>query len=175
MNIVLIGMRGSGKSSVAHILAKRLGRSYIEMDDEVVKIADMTIAEIFAKHGPQYFRDRESEVIDELASRENLIISTGGGAILRERNIAQLKKNAVCIWLKAPAATLAERIMKDPKTSHHRPRLTDKQDPLEEVIEVLKQRGPLYEKAADEIVDTESKGVEQIVDEILQKLKVRKQ
>lgn len=174
MNIVLIGMRGSGKSTVAKILAERLKRPYVEMDDEVVKRSCMTIVDIFAKHGPEYFRDRESEVVDELMTHTDAIISTGGGVVLRDRNVQMLKKNSVCIWLKAPAESLLQHTENDPKTAHHRPKLTDKEYPLEEVHELMRIREPLYEKAADEIIDTESLLLEDVAQKIVQIMQKRR-
>ena len=169
MNIVLIGMRGSGKSSVGQLLAMQYGKKFIEMDEEVVKKAGMSIVDIFAKHGPEYFRDRESEVVEEMiVGRDDLVVATGGGVVMREHNVELLKKNAVCIWLRASIDTLVDRTEHDADTSHHRPKLTDKSSAYEETATVLEQREPLYEKASDEVVDTENRTAEQVVDEIVQ-------
>ena len=172
-NIVLIGMRGSGKTTIAKMLSTRLQRTSIEIDDEVVKKTGMSIADIFAHHGAEYFRNKESEVVDEMLAKENTIISTGGGTILRPHNIEQLKYNAICFWLRAPVEALVERMESDPSSSQQRPTLTDKETPEEETAEVLRQREALYQKAADEVVDTQNKNPGGIVEEVLLKLKAR--
>ena len=94
MNIVLIGYRGTGKSTVGKVLAGRLGRTLVSTDAEIVRRAGQPIPEIVAKHGWEYFRDLESTVCQELATREGLVIDTGGGAILRPQNVESLKYSA---------------------------------------------------------------------------------
>ena len=96
MNIVLIGYRGTGKSTVGRLLAARLGRELVSTDAEIVKRAQRTIPEIVAQQGWDYFRDLESDICRELASRDQLVIDTGGGAILRAQNVEALKKDGTC-------------------------------------------------------------------------------
>ena len=110
MNIVLIGYRGTGKSTVGKVLAKRLGLAVVSTDAEIVRRAGQTIPEIVTKHGWDYFRDLESAVCQELATREGLVIDTGGGAILRPQNVEHLKKTGTLFWLTASVATIAMRI-----------------------------------------------------------------
>lgn len=150
MNIVLIGYRGTGKSSVARILSKELGYPVLNMDDKVVEKAGMSIPEIVEKFGWDKFRDLESEIAEQVSNLDNYIIDTGGGVILRDKNVENLRRNSKVFWLKADIATIAERI----KHGTHRPSLTDGKTFIDEVEEVITQRKEKYEKAADYIIDT---------------------
>src|SRR3989441_13195983 len=113
MNIVLIGYRGTGKSAVGRLLAPRLGRELVSTDAEIVKRAQRTIPEIVAQQGWDYFRDLESDICRELASRDQLVIDTGGGAILRAQNVEALKKDGTLFWLTASSETIARRNVGD--------------------------------------------------------------
>ncbi len=166
-NIVLIGMRGSGKTTVAKLLAKKLHKDYLELDDILVAKTGMTIPEIVEKHGWDYFRDKESEIAQEVSSYRDKIISTGGGTVTRPQNIKALKKNGIIILLRASVKTLSDRIGDDP----NRPSLTNKETKREEMEELLKQRKKLYEEAADEIIDTDKLKPEEVVSQILLKVK----
>lgn len=166
MNIVLIGMRGSGKTTVARLLSQKLKKEYIEMDEMVVQKLGMSIPKIVEKHGWNYFRDVESEITKEVSQKDNKIISTGGGVILRSQNVEALKKNSKLFWLKADVDTLLQRIEDDP----NRPALTNKQSQKEEIEEILKQRESLYHKAADFIIETEGKTVEEVIENIIENL-----
>jgi shikimate kinase len=152
MNIILIGYRGSGKSSAGKALARRLNRPFVDMDVEIVGRAGMTIKEIFELEGEKGFRDRESQVVRDLAARTGLVIAAGGGAILRPENVAALKASGKIIWLRAPAEVLHQRIQNDAATSLTRPNLTAAGG-LEEVRALLAQREEAYRGAADAVVD----------------------
>src|ERR1700712_5221978 len=102
MNIVLIGYRGSGKSSIGRFLAERTCREFIDTDHVIVQQAGCTIREIFEREGETGFRSRESAAIQQACSRENIVIAAGGGAILRPENVAALRTNGRILWLKAP-------------------------------------------------------------------------
>jgi len=162
MNIVLIGYRGTGKSTVGKVLAGRLGRPVVSTDAEIVRRAGQAIPEIVAKHGWDYFRDLESAVCQELAARDGLIIDTGGGAILRSQNVDHLKKTGTLFWLTASVATIAARIGGDTQ----RPSLTGTKSFVEEIQEVLAERTPKYQAAADHVVQTDGRSIAQIVDTI---------
>ncbi|MDY6863634.1 MAG: shikimate kinase [Thermodesulfobacteriota bacterium] len=162
MNIILIGYRGTGKSSVGRVLAKKLGRALVETDGRIVEKAGMFIPEIVDKHGWEYFRDLESQVVEELKDKNNLIVDTGGGIILREVNISHLKKNGNIFWLKASVPVIVDRI----KDSTNRPSLTSRSF-IEEVEDVLAERLPKYKSAAQFIIETRDKGVEEVSEEIL--------
>ena len=163
MNIVLIGYRGTGKSEVGAILARRLGMSCIAMDAEIVAKAGMSISEIVGKSGWPGFRDRESELARELAECDNIIIDTGGGVIERPENIEVLQKNGCMIWLKAEVATIVARI----QGGSERPALTPGKTFTEEVAEVLERRTPKYRSAARFEIDTDDLTPEQIADRIV--------
>jgi len=150
MNIVLIGYRGTGKSSVARMLSKKLIMSVFNMDDEITKKAGMSIPEIVEKFGWDSFRDMESEIAEQVSNLDNHIIDTGGGVILRDKNVKNLRKNSKVFWLKADITTIVERI----KHGTHRPSLTDGKSFVDEIEEVLTQRKEKYEKAANYIIDT---------------------
>lgn len=163
MNIVLIGYRGTGKSTVGRILATRLGRKLVSTDAEVVKRAKLAIPEIVQRFGWEHFRDLESEVCRDLGGKDDLIIDTGGGAVLRQQNVDVLKKNGTLFWLTAEVPTIARRIGGDTQ----RPSLTGTKSFTEEIQEVLEQRLPKYQAAADHVIATEGRTVEEVVASIL--------
>ena len=163
MNIVLIGYRGTGKSTVGKVLAARLGWPQVSTDAEIVRGAGRSVPEIVAQHGWEHFRDLESTVCREFSAQDRLIIDTGGGAILRQENVDCLKKNGVLFWLTASVATIASRIGGDTQ----RPSLTGTKSFVEEIEEVLAVRTPKYREAADHIVPTDGCTINQIVETIL--------
>jgi shikimate kinase len=163
MNIVLIGYRGTGKSEVGGILAKRLNMQCLSMDKEIVQRAGMSVSELVNKHGWPGFRDRESAVAADLALRDNLIIDTGGGVIERPENIENLKKNASIFWLKASVTTIVSRI----QNCTDRPSLTGGKTFTEEIAEVLDRRSPLYESSADHEIDTDDLTPDQVAEKII--------
>ncbi|RJP14532.1 MAG: shikimate kinase [Candidatus Abyssobacteria bacterium SURF_5] len=150
MNIVLIGYRGTGKTAIAERLGSRLSMKVVGMDEEIVKRTGKSIPEIVQEHGWDHFRDIESRVAAELENEDGLIIDAGGGIVVRPQNIAVLKKNGMIFWLVADEETIVSRIV----TDHQRPSLSGTKSFTEEVAEVLAQRRPLYEAAADHIIDT---------------------
>jgi shikimate kinase len=163
MNIVLMGYRGTGKSTVGKVLAARIGRELVSTDKEIVKRAGRSIPDIVAEHGWEHFRDLESHVCRDLASRDNLVIDTGGGAILRQQNVDVLKRNGTLFWLTASVETIASRIGGDTQ----RPSLTGKKSFIEEIQEVLKERTPKYQAAADHILPTDGRSINQLVESLL--------
>jgi shikimate kinase len=166
MNVVLIGYRGTGKSTVGKIVAARLGRTLVSTDVEIVKRAGQGIPEIVAQQGWDYFRDLESQVCQELAGREGLVIDTGGGAILRSQNVDVLKKTGTLFWLTASVDTIANRIGQDTQ----RPSLTGTKSFVDEIQDVLRERTPKYQAAATHTIATDGRTVVQIADEILARL-----
>ena len=160
MNIVLIGYRGTGKSTVGRRLAARLGRECLSTDAEIVTRAKRTIPEIVAQEGWEYFRDLESAVCRDLAGRDQLVIDTGGGAILRPQNVEALKKNGTLFWLTAPVETIAKRIGGD----NQRPSLTGTKSFVEEIQDVLREREPKYQAAADHVIPTDGRTIDQLVE-----------
>ncbi|NGZ95811.1 MAG: shikimate kinase [Nitrospira sp. WS110] len=166
MNVVLIGYRGTGKSSVGKVLAARLDRPLLSTDAEVVRLAGQTIPAMVEQHGWEYFRDLESKVCQELAGQNGLIIDTGGGAILRSQNVDVLKETGKLFWLTASVETIAGRIGSDTQ----RPSLTGTKSFIDEIHDVLQDRLPKYQAAADYIIETEGRSPSQVADEILAKL-----
>jgi shikimate dehydrogenase len=141
-NIVLTGMPGSGKSTLGKMLAEKLGREMVETDEIISKEAGTSIKEIFANHGEQHFRDLESEVIKRFSVKSGLVISTGGGAILREENISALRLNGVIVFIDRPLDQL--------KATDSRP-LSDDREKLERLYE---ERYEIYKNTADIVVKT---------------------
>jgi shikimate kinase len=151
-NIVLIGYRGTGKSTIGRHLGTLLGWEFVDTDVLITARAGKTIREIFEGGGEAAFRALETAVIAELAQREGLVIAVGGGAILREENVAALKSNGQIWWLRAEAEILHARIQGDAVTNATRPNLTAAGG-LAEVRELLARRTPLYEAAAHQTLE----------------------
>lgn len=166
MNVVLIGYRGTGKSTVGTIVAARLGLVLFSMDAEIVKSAGRSIPEIVEQNGWEYFRDLEAKVCGELAGRTGLVVDTGGGAILRPRNVEVLKETGPLFWLTASVETIAKRIAQESQ----RPSLTGTKSFLDEIQDVLRERTPKYQAAADYVIETDGKSVTEVADEILARL-----
>ena len=163
MNIVLIGYRGTGKSTVGRLLAARLGRELVSTDAETVKRAQRTIPEIVAQEGWEYFRDLESDICRELASRDHLVIDTGGGAILCAQNVEALKKDGILFWLTASVETIAKRI----GGNNQRPSLTGTKSFVDEIEDMLRERTPKYQAAADHSIATDDRSINQLVETLL--------
>lgn len=161
-NIVLIGYRGTGKSTVAKILGERLGRDVVSIDETIVAHAGKTIPEIVSEFGWDYFRNLESAEIWNVAERAEIVIDAGGGAILRKKNVEALKKNGIIVLLTAAVPTIAARIGDDP----NRPSLTGK-SATDEIVEVLRTREPLYRAAADHVISTDDRTPDAVAEEIL--------
>ena len=166
MNIVLIGYRGTGKSTIGKILADRLGRAYVGMDSEIIKKAGMSIPEIVERFGWPKFRDFETSLAEQLAAENNMVIDTGGGIVERPENMASLGKNSQVFWLKASVAVIVQRIGGDTQ----RPALTAGKTFTQEVAEVLESRFSKYRNAADHEIDTDVLSPEQAVDLIVSRL-----
>lgn len=167
--IVLIGYRGSGKSSVGKLLAQRLKWAWCDSDDEVEAGLDVSIAKVFQQHGESHFRDLETAAIQRLidaADARGQVISLGGGAPMQERNRELWKERATCVYLKGSAKTLYQRISSDESSENRRPDLTD-EGGLAEVQKMLDLRSSTYRSCADLIVDVDDRTPTEIVDQIL--------
>jgi len=152
MNLVLIGYRGTGKSTVARLLGALLGREVVSLDAEIVHRAGCSIPDIVAAHGWPHFRDLETEVTREVCGRDNIIIDAGGGVILRPENVATLRRGGVLFWLRASVPVIVARI----EGGNERPALTSGKSFTDEVEDVLRERTPLYAAAADYQIDTDA-------------------
>lgn len=171
MNVFLIGYRGTGKSTVARLLAERLGWQACDADDEIEARAGLSIAEIFATQGEGAFRDWESRVIEDLAARDRAVLSLGGGAVLRPQNRAALAGRGPVVWLQATPETLWQRIQQDAATAARRPNLTSLGG-ITEIIATLGERQEIYRQCALLAVDTEGKSPALVADEILAELEL---
>jgi shikimate kinase len=160
-NIALVGFMGSGKTTVACLLAKKLNRKLISTDDIIVQKEQCPIADIFAQKGESYFRDLERSVIAQVSQEKDVVIDCGGGIVLQEENIVNLKRNGVIVYLKASVDVLHART----KNATHRP-LLKVSDPKAKIEELLLQREPFY-KQADYTIDTSMKTVDEVVNDIL--------
>lgn len=164
-NIFLVGPMGAGKSTIGIRLAKLMDKIFIDSDSEIINITGVSIDLIFEIEGESGFRKRESKIIAELTARENIVLATGGGAILDADNRGCLKRSGTVVYLKASPEQLLKRTVKDKK----RP-LLQTDDRLGKIEQLLKTRGPLYEELADIIINTDDRDVKDIVDKIQQKL-----
>ena len=151
---------GTGKTVTAKALAKRLRMHYISIDDLIEKKENKKISEIFAKYGEEYFRKVESDVIKEASQNKNVVIDAGGGAVIKEENIKNLKKNGIIICLTATPDAVIERT----KNEKQRP-LLNVEDPKEKIKELLASRAKYYAKA-DFTVDTSELTIDEVVRKI---------
>ena len=172
MNITLIGYRGTGKSSVARLVAARMGWSWVDADSRIEELAGRSIREIFEAEGESGFRDRESAVIQELTRRDRFVIAAGGGAVLRAENRAAIKEAGLVAWLVASPEAIERRLAQDPTTATRRPALTIAGG-LEEIRSLLGQREPIYRACADLIVETDQCSPEQLADQIVREVSSR--
>ncbi len=163
--IFLVGLRGSGKSTIGQLLAQRIGYDFFDADTVLEARLGQTIREIFATQGEGYFRDWEATTLSELATQPKRVIATGGGVILRESNRAILKTGFV-IWLDAPAEVLWERIQQDATTQERRPNLT-LSGGLAEIKQLAKTRRHLYQEVANLCIPVGSVSPEDAVNAIL--------
>ena len=165
-NIFLVGPMGAGKSTIGKMLADRTNREFIDADAVMVEKTGVEIELIFEIEGEEGFRKRESRLIEELTAQDDIVLATGGGAILNPENRDWLKQRGTVIYLQATAEQLYERTVKDRK----RP-LLQTNDRLGKIKEILAVREPIYRQIADIEISTEGKSVKQIVDKLCHKLK----
>jgi shikimate kinase len=165
-NLVLIGYRGAGKTTVARRLALTLGWDWVDADVEIELRAGKSIAAIFSDDGEQAFRDLESQVVTELCRRHRHVLAVGGGAVLRPENRRALRRAGHVVWLRVRPETVLARLAADPSTTDRRPNLTTAGGEAE-VRQLIEARRPIYDEVADCSVDTDGKSPERIADEIL--------
>jgi shikimate kinase len=169
MKVILIGYRATGKSTVGTLLSAKLKIPFEDTDTLVEKIMGMPIKEIVALHGWDFFRAKEKEAVLTLTQEGAGVIATGGGVVLDKENINLLKQKGVIVWLNAPLHDIINRLSKDAQGAAIRPQFTD-WNIVQETIDTLKQRIPLYEKAANYTVDTADKSAADVATEIYQYL-----
>jgi shikimate kinase len=153
MNIVLIGYRCSGKTSVGEILGNELRRDFLDTDVLIEESACCSIEALISTRGWDYFREIEKGLVKEVSMGDNLVIATGGGVVMDEENVKNMKQSAWIIWLNGRPEVLKERMDKEQRSGKRRPSLTGA-DPLAEIEQVLGIRRPLYEQAGDLTIDT---------------------
>ncbi len=164
-NIVLIGFMGAGKTTISDYLSTMFDMKIVEMDQVIAEKEEMSIPDIFATYGEEYFRDLETKLLIEMQSQKNTVISCGGGAALREENVIEMKKNGRVVLLTASPETVHERV----KDSDDRPVL-GKNKSVERIAELMEKRREKYEAAADIVVQTDGKSILQICEELIKKL-----
>jgi shikimate kinase len=158
VNLVLIGYRGTGKSAIARKLASLLDRQVASLDQEIVRVAGMSIPDIVAAHGWSHFRDLEETVCREFGAKDNIIIDCGGGVVERDANFASLRTGGKVFWLRATPTTIVGRIGGDSA----RPSLTGNKSFTAEVEEVLGRRTPLYERLAHAVIDSDGRSLDDL-------------
>lgn len=164
-NIVLIGFMGAGKTTISDYLSTMFAMDIIEMDQVIAEREEMSIPDIFATYGEEYFRNLETSLLVEMQSRKNTVISCGGGAALRECNVTEMQKNGKVVLLTASAETIYDRV----KDSDDRPVLNGRKN-VKGISELMEQRREKYEAAADIVIHTDNKTVLQICEELVQRL-----
>ena len=169
MNIYLIGFRCTGKTTVGKIIADTLHMKFMDADDELVKQQGMPISDMVKEHGWTYFREKESNILEEISKKDNQVVSTGGGVILNNDNVVRMKESGTVIWLKASPETVADRMQNDEKTEKTRPALTSK-GLINEIEETIETRIPLYEKAMMFAIDTDNVSIEAVAKQVIEKL-----
>ena len=152
---------------MAKCLCERLGRTLVDMDEEIVRQQDMAISDIFDEYGEKYFRRLETDLLEEVTARMHQVISCGGGIVLKEENISIMKENGKVVLLTAEPETIYDRV----KDNSSRPLLNGNMS-ITYICELMEERQFLYEEAADLIVETDAKEVEDIVDKICKKLRL---
>lgn len=160
--IVLIGYRGTGKSTVGRIVAERLGRAFVDCDRVIEARSGRAIRDLFAESGEPAFRDLEEQTLAELTDDfPAAVLATGGGAILRESNRRRLREFGFVAWLTADPEELADRLEADPTSLAGRPALTSA-GTLAEIEHVLASRSPLYSQTADVVIPTGGRTPDQV-------------
>lgn len=160
-NLVLIGFMGTGKTTIGRKAARRLGMQFIDTDHEIERVTDMTVNDLFKKHGEIRFRSEEKAAVKRITRNDHQVIATGGGVVLNQENIETLRKNGIIICLSATDDVIYDRV----KGKKNRP-LLQTENPLETIKNMLAERKPLYEKA-DGVVETTGREVEDVVNEVV--------
>jgi shikimate kinase len=164
--IYLVGMRGSGKSTVGRILARRRGWEFADADDEIESLVGCSIAELLATAGMAALRDREAEVVRTMSKLERHVIATAGGCVIREENRTLLRATGFIAWLTGNPETLLSRMEQDPQTATRRPALTDL-DPREEIERLAHEREQWYREVANLIIPTDDVSPDEVAAAIL--------
>jgi shikimate kinase len=165
-NVFLVGMMGAGKTTAGRLMARRLKREFLDTDHEIERRCGVKVPVIFEFEGEAGFRQREAVVIAELTAREDVVLATGGGAVLDEANRRHLAARGTVVYLHAPPPALYERVRQD----RNRPLLASA-DPQARLQELYAVRDPLYREIADIVVDTGRQSVQNLARQLLARLK----
>ncbi|AYO30715.1 MAG: 3-dehydroquinate dehydratase [Thermoanaerobacteraceae bacterium] len=160
-NIILIGFMATGKTSVGKKTAGILNMDFVDTDLLIEESLGLTVPEIFAKFGENYFREKESQIVQEVANKNNTVVATGGGIVLNPGNMKALGSTGIIFWLKAPVELIYERV----KNDGYRPLAYNKS--IKDIEDMYKKRYNLYEKYNDFSIDVSGKSVENIAGEIV--------
>lgn len=164
-NIILIGFMGAGKTTISDYLSTMFAMNIVEMDQVIAEREEMSIPDIFATYGEEYFRERETQLLVEMQSEKNTVVSCGGGVAMREKNVVEMKKNGRVVLLTASPETIYDRV----KDSDDRPVLNGRKN-VKGISELMEQRREKYEAAADIVVNTDGKTVLEVCEELVKKL-----
>lgn len=164
-NIMLIGFMGTGKSTVAACMNREYGMDVVEMDEVIAAREKLSIPEIFKNYSEEYFRDAETKLVMELKDKDNKIVSCGGGVVLRDKNVEEMKKAGVIVLLTATPQTILSRVRDD----ENRPLLQGNKN-VDAIQKLLEARSTRYMEAADIVVSTDGKSASEICCEIMEKM-----
>ena len=166
-HLVFVGLAGSGKTTIGQGVAQRLGREFIDLDQEILRReGKASVGEVFRSRGEAYFRQLESDITGELARRSSLVIAPGGGWIMTQRSLDAIRPVSYLVYLKVSPETALKRIGGD---MGNRP-LLDHPDPLGELRRQLDVRGPKYEQA-DLVIDAETLSATELIDQLILRIK----
>lgn len=170
MNIIFIGYRASGKTSVGRRVAALLGYPFHDTDEIVMKTTGKTIRELVEQGGWRFFREKEKEAVADLSSADGCVVALGGGAVLDEDNVKRFSENGLFIWLKADAGAIVERMRGDRNNGEQRPSLSGAAA-WKEVPAMLRSREEVYRKIAGFVVETGGRSIEELCKEIVRRLR----
>ena len=165
-NIFLIGFMGAGKSTISDYLKNALAMDVVEMDQCIVERQGMSFSDIFETYGEEYFRELETNLLIEMQSQSNVVVSCGGGVPMRERNVVEMKKNGRVVLLTAKPETILERV----KDNHDRP-LLENNKTVPFIADLMEKRRAKYEAAADIVIQTDGKSELEICEELIHRLR----
>ena len=165
-NIFLIGFMGAGKSTISDFLQTVFAMEVVEMDQIIAEREGMSISDIFETYGEEYFRNLETELLFEMQSRKNVVISCGGGVPMRERNVVEMKKNGRVVLLTAKPETILNRV----KDNHDRPLLEGNKN-VDFIADLMEKRREKYEAASDIVIETDGKDKLEICEELVHSLR----
>jgi len=165
-NIILVGPMGSGKTTIGRRLSERLTLDFFDSDHEIVNTTGVSIDHIFDVEGEKGFRARESDVLKKLCSMPNIVLATGGGAVILEENRELMKKASSIIYLSSSVDQILRRTAK----SKTRPLLEKSNNRRKTITDIVEARDPLYREVSSNIIDTNGKKLNEVIDEIIEAL-----